>query len=107
MPEAREWVVIALSVIKEEAGDRIYDEYKAEFEAIVRDQVELRTLLAIAEKSGDAAKEAEYRSAYEATVLDVKNIILAKKIDVSHDALDVLATILRTVFRLLSKVVLL
>lgn len=105
MPEAKEWVAIALGVIKKEAGDSVYAQYESVFTEIATDQAELRSLLKIAQDAGDSVKEKEYREAYDATLLNIKNVMLEKRMDLQDSTLDKLTAVLRIVFRVMINVV--
>ena len=98
---ASSWIDIALTVIKQEAGSALYTQYEKEFTDIVNDQAALRKLIQDAELARNSVKVDEYKAAYEATLLNLKNRIQIKDISLTQDKLESLVILLRTIFRIL------
>lgn len=102
--DKNDWVAVALNVIRREAGEDTFARYRHVFEEIAKDQSELRYRVAQMKTAGNKEKEAEYRDAYDTTLLDLKNLLKMKKIDLSDSTLDGIVRILRIVFRVLMQV---
>lgn len=103
--DTREWVVLALDIIRKEAGDAIFTEYEDVFKEITSNQADLREQIKDAQEKGDKVREEGLRLAYDSTLISVKNTIRQRKMDVQDKAVDGLSQILRIVFRILLKVV--
>ena len=102
---SKPWAEIALSVIRQEAGDDVYAKYEEEFKLIAKRQEDLRKKIGVARVAKDDAKEQEYRAAYDRSLLHIRNVIATKDIDLSEDKMEHVIKILRIVFKVLVHVV--